>query len=225
MADRATLRAERRAVLGKKVKRLRNQGILPANVYGRNLESVPLQLEMRSFIRTVRDAGVRSMFELAIDGEQDPRYVIIRGLDRHGGVGDPIHVDFYQVDLNRPVQTNVLVVFTGTAPAVADMGGTLLQNLDYVAVECLPLDIPASIEVDIGVLDSFDKSISVGDLPGDEKVRILTDPSIGVATVARPRVQVEAAEEEAAEEGEEAVAEAPGGEEQPEAAEPPEPEE
>ena len=202
MAERATLRAERRTVLGKKVRQLRNQGILPANIYGRNMESVAIQLETRAFLHSVKESGVRSMFEVAVEGESDPRFVIIRGIDRPGGHGDPLHIDFYQVDLRRPVQTNVQLVAEGEAPAVRELGGTLLQNLDYVTVECLPLDIPSSIAIDLAVLDSFDVSITVADLVAPEGVTIVTDPSVSVATVAAPRIRLEGEEEEGEEFGE-----------------------
>jgi large subunit ribosomal protein L25 len=200
MAQRATLQAERRTVLGKKVKQLRQDGWLPGNVYGRALDSVAVQLKLRDFVHAVRDAGVRSMFELAVDGEEKPRFVIIRALERAGGTGTPMHVDLYQVDLRRPVQTNVPLVIEGESPAVRDFGGTLLQNVDIVAVECLPMDIPASITVDISALDSFDKTITVGDLVAPEGVTLITDPAVGVATVAAPRIRADI------EEGEEAGA-------------------
>lgn len=217
MAERATLRAERRTVLGKKVKQLRRQGLLPANIYGRNLESVPIQIETRTFLHSVKESGVRSMFEIAVEGEPDPRFVIIRGIDRPGGHGDPLHIDFYQVDLRRPVQTNVQLSLEGVAPAVKDLNGTLLQNIDYIMVECLPLDIPSSIEVDLSTLVSFDISITVGDLTPPQGVTIITDPSVSVATVAAPRIRLEGEEAEEGEElaeGEEAAEEGEGGEEE-----------
>jgi large subunit ribosomal protein L25 len=197
MAQRLTLQAERRTVLGKKVKQLRQDGWLPGNVYGRALDSVAVQLNLRDFLHAVRDAGVRSMFELAVAGEEKPRFVIIRALERAGGTGMPVHVDLYQVDLRRPVQTNVPLVVEGESAAVRELGGTLLQNVDIVAVECLPMDIPASITVDVSVLDSFDKTITVGDLVAPEGVTLLTDPAVSVATVAAPRIRADMEEGEA----------------------------
>lgn len=204
MADRATIQAEPRAVLGKKVKRLRRDGILPANVYGNGIESKAVQLVRRDFVRTVRASGVRSMFELEIAGEPEPRHVILRGLTRQGGTGEPMHVDFYQVDLRRPIQTTVRVHPFGVAPAVRDLAGSLLQTIETVSVRCLPLDLPDSIEFDIGVLSSFEITITVGDLTIPPNVEILTDASVMVATVNPPRIRLEGeAEEGEAEEGEE----------------------
>src|SRR5690606_36961274 len=115
--------ATSRDVFGKKVKRLRREGLLPGNVYGRGIESTPVQMDTLEFLRTVRSAGVRSMYDLTIEGEGSPRLVLIRALDRRGGTGNPLHVDFFQVDLERPLTTAVPIVLAGTAPAVKDLGG------------------------------------------------------------------------------------------------------
>ena len=199
MPDRLTLSAANRTVLGKKVKRLRREGLLPANVYGRGVESTAIQLDGRDFRRAIREAGIRSMFELAIEGEGESRHVLVRALDREGGTGDPIHVDFYQVDLNRPIQTTTAIRLTGTAPAVSDLGGTLLQNLETVAIRCLPLDIPEAIELDVSSLETFELSLNVGDLDVPEGVEVLVASDVGVATVDAPRLTIEG-EEEAGEE-------------------------
>lgn len=202
MAERRTLSASPRTVLGKKVRRLRREGLLPANVYGRGIESTAIQLEGRAFRRVIRQAGVRSMFELAIEGEGEPRHVLVRGLDREGGTGDPIHVDFYQVDLERPIQTTIAIRLVGVSPAVADLGGTLLQNLETVSIRCLPLDIPDAVELDVSALADFDTSLTVGDLRVPDRVEVLSAPDIGIATVDAPRLQIEGApgaDEEAAE--------------------------
>ncbi len=195
MPDRLTLSATNRTVLGKKVKRLRREGVLPANVYGRGVESTAIQLDGRDFRRVIRQGGIRSMFELAIDGEKESRHVLVRQLDREGGTGDPIHVDFYQVDLNRPIQTTTAIRLTGTAPAVLDLGGTLLQNLETIAIRCLPLDIPDAIELDVSSLETFELSLNVGDLDVPEGVEVLVASDIGVATVDAPRLTIEGEEE------------------------------
>ena len=204
MPDRVTLSATNRTVLGKKVRRLRREGVLPANVYGRGVDSTAIQLDGRDFRRAIRQAGIRSMFELAIEGEPQSRHVLVRGLDREGGTGDPIHVDFYQVDLNNPIQTTIAIRLTGVAPAVTDLGGTLLQNLETVAIRCLPLDIPEAIELDVSSLESFELSLNVGDLNVPAGVEVLVASDIGVATVDAPRLLIEGEEEEGEElEGEE----------------------
>lgn len=205
MADRATIHARPRQTFGKKVKRLRKQGILPANIYGRGLESLAIQVDNLAFFHTIRNAGVRSMFELAVEGENEPRFVLIRALSRYGGTGDFIHADFYQVDLNRPITTNVTIAFSGESPAVRDLNGTLLTMIDTVSVRCLPLDIPANFEVDLAQLNSFDVTVTAGDLPIPAGVDLLTDESVPVVTINPPRLRLRDAEieDEEGEEGEE----------------------
>lgn len=195
MADRAVLMADPRSVLGKKVKQLRRAGRLPANVYGRGIDSTAIDMEAREFNRSVKVSGLRGMYELSISGEPKPRYVIIRGLTRKGGTGDPMHVDFFQVDPNRPIQANVPLHIEGESPAVKDLAGVLLQSLDIVSVRCLPLAIPDSIPVDASLLVSFESSVTVGQVVAPENVEILTDPSIVVATVAPPRIRLDRGEE------------------------------
>jgi large subunit ribosomal protein L25 len=201
MADRAALSATPRTVLGKKVKQLRRQGILPANVYGRSLDSTAIQVDAREFAHNIKTSGIRHMFELNIDGEREPRYVVIRGLTRKGGTGDAIHVDFYQVDPNRPITANVPLRIEGEAPAVRDLAGTLVHSLDLVAIRCTPLAIPDALVADASSLKSFDVSLTVADLQAPEGIEILTDPSVVVATVMPPRLRLEAEEGEEEEEG------------------------
>ena len=107
MAERVVIKAAPRTVLGKTVARLRREGRLPANVYGKGIDSQAVDLDAREFSRTIRQSGLRAMIQLSVDGEASPRYVILRGMTRKGGTGDPIHIDFFQVDPEQPIQANV----------------------------------------------------------------------------------------------------------------------
>jgi large subunit ribosomal protein L25 len=209
MADRAIIVAAPRTVLGKKVKQLRRNGRLPANVYGKGVASTAIDIDSREFGRNIKATGLRSMFELNVDGEAKARYVIIRGMTRKGGMGEPIHVDFFQVDPNRPIVANVPLHMVGESPAVRDLAGTLVQSLDIVSVRCLPLAIPDSIPVDATLLKNFDATVTVADAVAPENVEILTDTSMVVASVVPPRLRLDVEEgEEAAEGGEAAEEEA-----------------
>jgi len=84
---------------------------------------------------------------------------------------------------------NVPLHLVGEAPAVRDLAGTLLPSLDVVSVRCLPLAIPDSLQVDVSGLNSFDLTLTVGDIVPVEGVEILTDPAIVVATVNAPRIR------------------------------------
>ena len=190
-----TIQAVHRNVLGKKVKRLREEGVLPANIYGRGLPSIAIQIDSRDFRKVVLSVGIRSMFQLLVEGESDPRHVLVRQLARSGGTGDPIHVDFYQVDLDRPIQTTVAINLVGIAPAVSDLAGTLLQHLETVQVRCLPLNIPSSFEVDVSSLNTFEDSIKITDVNFPEGVEILISEDTSIAGVQPPRVLEETVSE------------------------------
>jgi large subunit ribosomal protein L25 len=189
MSERVTIAAVPRTVLGKRVKQLRRQGVLPANIFGKAIESRAIELDAREFARTVKSAGLRAMIELKVEGESSPRFVILRGISRAGGTGEPIHVDFFQIDPEKPITANVPLRLVGEAPAVHDLAGTLLPGLEVVAVRCRPLNIPDTIPVDVSSLTGFESVITVGDITPLPGVEILTDGSVIVATVARPRVR------------------------------------
>jgi large subunit ribosomal protein L25 len=189
MAERVVIKAAARTVVGKKVATLRRNGRLPGNVYGSGIESRAVDIDAREFSRTIKSAGLRAMIQLDVDGESKPRYVILRGISRKGGTGDPIHIDFFQVDPEKPIQANVPLRLVGEAPAVRDLAGTLLPGLDVVAVRCKPLDIPDSFELDVSPLVGFDVSLTVADLTPIDGVEIVTDPSVVVVTVLAPRLK------------------------------------
>lgn len=191
MADRAVIVAAPRTILGKKVKQLRLSGRLPANVYGKGLVSTAIDIDSREFARNIKATGLRSMFELNVDGEGKPRYVIIRAMSRQGGMGEPLHVDFLQVDPNQPIIANAPLHIVGDSPAVLDLAGTLIQSLDIVSVRCLPLAIPDSIPIDAALLKNFESSVTVADAQVPEGVEILTDPSTVVASVVPPRLRLD----------------------------------
>lgn len=191
MAERVIIPAAPRAVLGKKVKQLRQQGRLPGNVYGKGVESRAIDVDTRDFLRTLKSHGIRGMFELKIDGEPAARYVIVRGFTRFGGTGEPLHVDFFQVDPNKAIQANVPIRLVGEAPAVRDLAGTLLQSLEYISAHCLPLDIPEAVDADVSRIVNFDANITVGDIVPPAGVQILTDPSLVVAVVNPPRIRLD----------------------------------
>ncbi len=190
MADRIPLAAKRRDVLGKHVRHIRREGRLPANVFGKGLDSIAIEVDARDFGRTLKAHGSRHLFDLTIGEEAAPRPVVVRHISRKGGTGDPIHVDFYQVDPRTPIQTTVAIHLVGVAPAVRDLAGTLTHGLETLHVRCLPLSIPDAIEADLSGLVSFEAAVHVSDLKPPEGVEILNDPALVVVTVAPPRLLV-----------------------------------
>jgi large subunit ribosomal protein L25 len=212
-ATRIELAVVPREVLGKKVKRLRSEGITPANIYGRGIDSMAVQVSTRELAQTIRVAGRNTLLQVHVHGERKVRPVFVHHVQRDPIKDHLLHVDFYQVSLKDKIRIDVPVVIVGEAPAVGVYHGILLQNLNAVTVECLPTDVPPQIEVDVSGLEEIDDAIHLKDLDIDPDVTLLVDPEMVVAKVAPPRIEEveevaeEVEEEVAAEEVEEAEAE------------------
>lgn len=210
MPDDSTLALQPRTLLGKKVKRLRREGLVPANIYGRGQESVALQGTLVEFRRVYRSVARNAIVNLQIEGESKPRPAILRNVQRHPVSGDVLHIDFYEIDVTRPIQAAAAIHLTGESEAVA-AGGVLVHSLDTVVLEALPLEMPSDLTVDITPIGEFGQSIHVSDLVIPDGVRAITEPTAQIVTVLAPRLL---------DEEEEAAAAATEGEELEEGAEP-----
>ena len=210
--DVKTLRLSPRATIGKKVKELRRNGIVPVHVYGKSTGSKALQVDVQLLQRTLFEVGTNIPLTVEIEGEEGGSLCFVREVQRHPVTENLLHVDFMSVDVSQVVRAEVPIVILGNSSAVEEMGGTLLQPSQTVLVESLPMNVPESFEVDVSILDDFDKGIFARDLELGEEVTLVTDPGDLLARVSAPRVEVDEDEgvEEAAVEGEEvAEGEAP----------------
>lgn len=205
--------AEERKVLGKKVKKLRREGLLPANVYGKNLSSIAVQVKIADFQSVYKETGETGVIDLQVIGTTHP--VLIKNLQMNYKSHSPLHADFYQVNLKEKVKTMVAIVLTGEPKAVADKLGMLLQTLNEVEIEALPDKLPENIEVNVEGLAELGAGIMVSDLKAPEGVSILTDGGQSVARIAELVVEEPEpeAEEVTAEEGAETT-EVEGGSEE-----------
>ena len=152
--DQVELRAESRSIVGKRVKQLRAQGIIPLVVYGRKTASANIQaVEFDTRRALARAQG--QLIALRIQGEADTRQTLARDVQYDVLSGNVLHVDLYEVDMTETVQVEVSLVLIGEAPPVVTGEMLLNQVLNAVEIECLPGDIVQSIEVDIsGLVDS-----------------------------------------------------------------------
>jgi large subunit ribosomal protein L25 len=210
MAQHTELKAEKRELLGKKVRRLRSAGVLPATVYGHNVTPLSIQVDAREFRTLLRAQGRTQLVDLVIEGDL-PRPVFIKQTAVDAKRNALLHVEFFQANLREKLTTHLPLHFVGDSPAVRD-GGILLTVLDHVDIECLPDDVPAGgIEVDVSKITEINGSLHVGDLAIPEKVTLLTPTDEVVAKVDAP-ISEEALEEVLDET--EPVAEFPGEEAQ-----------
>lgn len=173
MAQKYQLQAEKRIVLGKAVKKLRRTGFLPANVYGKGLDSTAIQVKTKEFVEIYKEAGETGLVDLNFDGQTHP--VLVKNLQMEYPLRTPLHVDFYQVNLREKVKTMVPIELTGEPKAVTEKIGTLIQPLSEIEVEALPTDLPEKIEINVEPLAAIDEQITVADVKVPEGVTILTD--------------------------------------------------
>jgi len=188
--DNIELTAHKRDLLGKKVRFLRRKGITPVSLYGHGVESTSLQIETPALRKALAHAGKTSLISLKVGSSKRPHMAIVREIQRDPVKGELLHVNFYQVRMDEKLKIEVPLVLTGKAPAVKEFGGILVQEMSSIEVECLPANMPHSIEADISGLVQLDQALHVKDLRVGEGVTIIADPGKVVAKIARLRIEV-----------------------------------
>jgi large subunit ribosomal protein L25 len=212
------LKASTRELLGKRSRRLYGQGKLSAVVYGHNAKPTPLELDRLEFQKVFVKSGRTHLVDLVVDGGKTEK-VLVREIQTHPRRLGPIHVDFYQVNLEEKITVEVPVHLVGESAAVKRGDADVQQPIHALRVECLPSDIPAEFEVDLTPLEEIESEFRVADLNVPKGVTILLDPEELIVKIVHKRemkVEEEApaaevavgAEGEAAAEGEEGAEEA-----------------
>jgi large subunit ribosomal protein L25 len=174
MVKSAKLTVQKRTETGRKVKKLRKQGIIPANIFGSKIKSLSISVKLDDFKKIYKLAGESSLLEMTVEGETKPRPAIIADIQVSPLDKFILHIDFRQVDLTEKVESDIHLKQVGESPAV-DAGGVLIQVKDTIEVETLPGDIPEAIEVDVSSLLEIGDAVLVENLKVSDKVKIL-DP-------------------------------------------------
>ena len=205
MATKITLKAEKRKLLGQKVKTLRNEGILPTNLFGKGIKSQSLKSKTSDFQDTFKKAGETNLVYLEIAGEKEVP-VLVSNVQVHPVTSQYLHADFYQVDLSKKVTVNVPVNLIGESPAVKD-GAVLVQTLRDLEVESLPTSIPESIDFDLSGLTKIGDSLKISDAKDTKGADISQEEETVVVQIQAQKeeevIEVPAEEEVEGEEGEE----------------------
>ncbi len=189
--DTKTLSADVRKIEGRKVKNLRSQGILPANVYGKKVKSQAIQVSLKDFDKVYSEVGETGLVELEIGKEKRP--VLVHNVQLNPVTDKPVHVDFLQVDLKEKVEAEVPVEMSGESPAEKQALGTVVQYINDIQVEALPMDLPEKFVIDISGLTEVDQAIFVKDIKVDRsKVEIKGDPE-AIAVKVEPPQKIEEA--------------------------------
>ena len=180
----AELIVQKREIFGKKVNSLRRESLIPAELYGHDLENIHLSVPAKDFSKLFKEAGESTIINLNLENKKLP--VLIHEVSVDPLSDKIIHIDFYQVRMDEKITTSVPLEFIGEAPAVKEKEGILVKAVQEIEVEALPGDLPHNIEVDISQLSDIGMSIHVKDLKIDKKVKVLADPETVVATVTEP---------------------------------------
>lgn len=184
------IEAKNRTISGRKVKTLRQKGLIPAVLYGRGIESRNLTVEQGLFSKIFKKAGESSLIDLSIEGAAPIKVLI------HDVVYDPvtdvlIHIDFYQVRMTEKLRTEIPLKFVGEAPAVKELGGIFVKPIDTLEVECLPGNLVSEIEVDISSLKTFADILHLSDLKLPPGIELVLKSNEVLAKVAPPRSEEE----------------------------------
>ena len=193
MANQVTLRAETRSTNGKGAARsLRREGKIPAVIYGHNREAESVVVEASVLRRALVGISAESTIIDVSIGDRAAVKALIREIQRDSlRPSDILHVDFYEVSATEAITVSVPVHLTGTAEGVRLFGGVLDHILHSLEVECLPADIPASIDLDVTNLGLGD-SITVSDVQV-ANVTVLNDPGLPICAVVATRADDAAA--------------------------------
>ncbi len=189
MANTIELPATSREERGSHNKPLRRQGLVPAVLYGHNVDPRAITTQANVLHRVWMRAGRTQLIDLTVDGGRAQK-VLVREMQIDPRSNRPIHADLFAVNLREKLTADVPVVVTGESPAVVDAKvGTLQQLINTLRIECLPADLPSQFSVDVSGLTEIDQGIHVRDIELPEGVALVhIDPDELVVKVAALRI-------------------------------------
>ena len=200
MADEIALDLEPRVLLGKKVKTLRRNGIIPVHVYGADDAPESLQCERATLERVLAQAGSSTPVFLGVQGKPDRQLAMVREVQWEPMRGYLLHVDFLRLQAAVSISVDVPLTFQGESTGARAAGGTVAQALYNLTVQALPLDVPSSLSVDLSTLTDLQMVIRAQDVELPPNVSLASDPEALVARIDLPLggVGTEAADAESA---------------------------
>ncbi len=180
-SEKVSLKVESRRVFGKKLNKIRKQGLVPGNVYGPDFKSQSVSVRHKDLVKTYKKVGETGVVYLSLDKDNIP--VLIKTIQKHPVSGSLLHIDFRKIDLSKKIETAVPVKTIGVSEAVSQKSGVLLVQSDTLLIEALPEDIPSHIEVDISVIKEIGQEIKVVDLKKSDKYEVKTPAEKVVVSV------------------------------------------
>jgi len=198
--SKISLKAEKRTVTGKAVKKLRREGILPINLYGKDIKSINLMTKYADFTQSYKQAKTTQVVYLEVGKEEYP--ALIQNLQLNPTTRKAVHADFKKVDLKQKTAVEVPIEVVGELGVIKSGEADLIVLHAKILVECLPTNIPEKIVVDISKLEGIGAEVKVKDLPQSKEYAYQLDPEITVVQIsAAQKEEVPVAPEPATEEG------------------------
>lgn len=183
-----TLKVEKRDIKTD-VDALRQAGRIPAVFYGKKEASTPISIASVDFVKAYKAAGESTV--VILQGEGIDVESLIHDMDLHPVTGKPLHADFYVFEKGKKIKVGVPLDFVGVAPAVKELGGSLIKVLYDIEIEAFPKDLPHKILVDISTLLDFKSVIAAKDIKLPEGVALAVNPDDIICSVAEPKEEVE----------------------------------
>ena len=178
------LSAKKRDLVGKKVKQLRKQGLIPANLYGKKIKSLSISLDKKEFEKVFEKVGETGIVNLAVEGEKETHSVMIPNLQKNPVSDEIIHVDLRQIILTEKITANIPVEIAGESPAAEQKLGILIQTISEIEVEALPLDLPEKFVADVSKLANVGDEVSVKELTFDKsKIELKVEEDLVLAKI------------------------------------------
>jgi len=182
--------------LNVKARDLRNERKIPAEYYGKGKENLHLALDYQTFRKVFKAAGTSSIINLQVEGEAEPREILIHKIDYNPVTDEFQHIDLQQIERGKKMVTKVPVVLIGESPAVKSLGGILTHGKTELEIKCLPRDLLKEIQVDISGMEELGESIKVKDLKIDrEKHEILEEEDTMLVSIIAPKTAEEVEED------------------------------
>jgi len=199
-----TLQAKTRDMEKATASDLREQGMIPAELYGHGKKNQHIVVDGFEFEKLWDEVGESNLVGLVVDGGK-PLNILIKDVQLDSVTDKPNHVDFYIVKMDEKLHTEIPLIYTGVSKAVKELGGILVKSVDALTVVCLPGDLVPNFTVDISKLVELNDAITVGDLEIPDNIEVQMEASLAVCSVQPPKKVeepiAEATEGEAAENG------------------------
>lgn len=179
---------------GVALEKSRETGLVPAILYGNKIKPAMYWVKYLEFEKLYKSAGESTILELAVEGDKEKNVnVLVQDITRDPLSSRFTHVDFYQVRMDKEIETDIPLEFVGESPAVKELSGILVRSLNEVKVKCLPKDLPHAIEINVSLLKTFADVISVKNIVLPKGVTMLETADTTIATVTPPRSEAEMA--------------------------------